>query len=96
MTTGRALPIRQLRHPSDAERAPPMDEQEIEVALSLLLEDMEDQGADSHEIFLRLDQLFNSMRALGMPPPDDLVRLHDELAAEFGGPVESPADQKDG
>jgi hypothetical protein len=36
------------------------------------------------------------MRALGMPPPDDLVRLHDELAAEFGGPVESPSDQKDG
>jgi hypothetical protein len=69
-----------------------MDEQELEVALSLLLEDMEDQGTDSHEIFVRLDQLFNSMRALGMPLPQDLVRLHEELAAEFGGPVESPAD----
>ena len=69
-----------------------MDEQEIEVALSLLLEDMEDQGTDSHEIFLRLDQLFNSMRAVGMPLPEDLVRLHDELAEEFGGPVETPVE----
>ncbi len=69
-----------------------MDEQELEVALSLLLEDMEDQGTDSHEIFVRLDQLFNSMRALGMPLPEDLVRLHEELAEEFGGPAESAAD----
>lgn len=71
-----------------------MDEQEIEVALSLLLEDMEDQGADSHEIFLRLDQLFSSMRALGMPLPEDLVRLHEELAAEFGGPAETVPGRK--
>ena len=73
-----------------------MDEQEIEVALSLLLEDMEDQGADSHEIFIRLDQLFNSMRAVGMPLPEDLVRLHEELAAEFGGPADSTADESEG
>ena len=66
-----------------------MDEQDVEIALSLLLEDMEDQGTDSHEIFIRLDQLFNSMRALGMPLPADLVRLHEELAAEFGGPAPS-------
>lgn len=71
-----------------------MDEQELEVSLSLLLEDMEDQGADSHEIFLRLDQLFNGMRAVGMPLPEDLVRLHEKLAAEFGGPVDSAPDDK--
>ncbi len=73
-----------------------MDEQEIEVSLSMLLEDMEDQGADSHEIFLRLEQLFNSMRAVGMPLPDDLVRLHEELAAEFGGPVDPTPEDKTG
>lgn len=70
-----------------------MDEQEIEVALSLLLEDMEDQGSDSHEIFIRLDQLFNAMRAVGMPLPEDLVRLHEELAAEFGGSTEPVKDE---
>ena len=73
-----------------------MNEQELEVALSLLLEDMEDQGTDSHEIFVRLGQLFNSMRALGMPPPEDLVRLHDELAEEFGGPADTEADGSSG
>lgn len=72
-----------------------MDEQEIEVALSLLLEDMEDQGADSHEIFIRLDQLFNAMRAVGMPLPEDLVRLHEELAAEFSGSAEPVKDEPD-
>lgn len=71
-----------------------MNEQELEVALSLLLEDMEDQGTDSHEIFVRLDQLFNSMRALGMPLPEDLVRLHEELAEGFGGPVDAAQDPK--
>lgn len=71
-----------------------MDEQEIEVALSLLLEDMEDQGTDGHEIFIRLDQLFNSMRAVGMPLPEDLVRLHEELSAAFGGPVDSAPDDQ--
>lgn len=73
-----------------------MTEQELEVALSLLIEDMEDQGADSHEIFLRLDQLFSSMRALGMPLPDDLVRLHEELAEEFGGPVDTASESQSG
>jgi hypothetical protein len=73
-----------------------MNEQELEVALSLLLEDMEDQGTDSHEIFIRLDQLFNSMRALGMPLPEDLVRLHDELAKGFGGPVDATPDPEAG
>lgn len=71
-----------------------MKEEEIEVALSLLLEDMEDQGADSHEIYVRLDQLFGSMRALGMPLPEDLVRLHEELAAEFGEPAPAQPDQQ--
>ena len=73
-----------------------MNEQELEVALSLLLEEMEDQGTDSHEIFIRLDQLFNSMRALGMPLPEDLVRLHEELAEGFGGPVDTGADGSSG
>lgn len=72
-----------------------MNEQELEVALSLLIEDMEDQGTDSHEIFLRLDQLFSSMRALGMPLPEDLVRLHEELAAEFGGTADGGSGNQD-
>lgn len=60
-----------------------MDRQEIEAALSLLLDQMEGDQGDSHEIYLRLAQILSQMRALGMPLPEDLVRLERELAAEF-------------
>ena len=60
-----------------------MDREEIEATLSLLLDDMEGEWGDRHEIFLRIRQTLDSMRAMGMPLPDDLVRLEDELAAEF-------------
>jgi hypothetical protein len=60
-----------------------MDEQELEAALSLLIDDMEGDLGDRHEIFMRLRTIFQSMRAMGMPLPDDLLRLEQELAAEF-------------
>ena len=65
-----------------------MDRQEIEAALSLLLDQMEGEQGDSHEIYLRLAQVLSQMRALGMPLPEDLVRLEEKLAAEFE--AESP------
>ena len=60
-----------------------MDRDEIEAAVSLLLDDMEGEWGDRHEIFLRIQQTLDQMRAMGMPLPDDLVRLEEELAAEF-------------
>jgi len=60
-----------------------MDRDEIEAAVSLLLDDMEGEWGDRHEIYLRIRQTLDQMRAMGMPLPDDLVRLEDELAAEF-------------
>ena len=60
-----------------------MDRQEIEAALSLLLDQMEGEWGDRHEIFLRIRQTLDQMRAMGMPLPDDLVRMEDKLAAEF-------------
>jgi hypothetical protein len=61
-----------------------MDEQELEAALSLFLQELEEeQSEDSHEIFLRLTALLNQMRAFGMPLPDDLVRLETELGEAF-------------
>ena len=60
-----------------------MDREEIEATLSLLLDDMEGEWGDRHEIFLRIRQTLDSMRAMGMPLPEDLVRMEDELAAEF-------------
>ena len=60
-----------------------MDRNEIEAAVSLLLDDMEGEWGDRHEIFLRVQQLLEQMRAMGMPLPQDLVRMEEELSAEF-------------
>ncbi len=60
-----------------------MEERELEAALSLLIADMEGEQGDSHEIYLKLRQILASMRAMGMPLPDDLVRMEREMSAEF-------------
>lgn len=60
-----------------------MDEQEFETALSLLIDEMEGEQGDRYEIFMRLHQMLATMRAEGLPVPDDLARMEAELAAEF-------------
>lgn len=65
-----------------------MDRQQLEAALSLLLEQMEGEIEDRHELYQRLMQTLSAMRATGMPLPDDLVRLEREMEVEFGGEAE--------
>jgi len=60
-----------------------VSEQELEAAVALLIEEMEGDQGDAHEIYLRLRQLLDQMRATGMPLPDDLVKLEKDLSAEF-------------
>ena len=60
-----------------------VSEQELEAAVALLIEEMEGDQGDAHEIYLRLRQLLDQMRATGMPLPDDLVKLENDLSAEF-------------
>ena len=60
-----------------------LDKQEIEAAVLELLEEMEGDLGDAHEIYLKLRQTLDGMRAMGMPLPDDLVRMEKEMAAEF-------------
>ena len=60
-----------------------LDRHELEAALSLLLDEMEGEQGPSHEVYLRLVQLLDAMRATGMPLPDDLVALERDLAAQF-------------
>ncbi len=67
-------------------RVEPMDAQELQAALNLLVEQMEDESADGHEIFMRLTELLNGMRALGLPLPADLVEMEAEMAEEFAAP----------
>lgn len=60
-----------------------LDVQEIEAALLELLEEMNGEPGDAHEIYQKLRQTLDSMRAMGMPLPDDLVQMEKELSAEF-------------
>ena len=53
--------------------------------ISLLVTQMENQPKDKHELYMQLRERLNEIRTTGMPLPDDLVRLEEELEAEFAG-----------
>jgi len=60
-----------------------MDQNEFEAALLLLIDEMEGEQGDRHEIFMRLHQTLETMRAEGLPVPEDLAKMERELAAAF-------------
>ena len=60
-----------------------MDLDEFEAAIALLLTQMENQPEDRHELYLQIREKLNEMKAYGMPLPEDLVRIEEELEAEF-------------
>jgi hypothetical protein len=62
------------------------DEQEIEAAVALLLEQADEPVEDAHELLERLRQVLDQMRAMGMTPPEDLLLLESGLDAELTGP----------
>jgi hypothetical protein len=70
-----------------------LDRQEIEATLSLLLDEMEGEQGRSHEIYLRLVQILDAMRATGMPLPEDLVAMERDMGAEFEGETEEMRDR---
>jgi hypothetical protein len=53
--------------------------------VSLLVTQMENQPEDKHELYMQLRERLNEIRSTGMPLPQDLVRLEEELEAEFAG-----------
>ena len=65
------------------------DRVDIDAAVLELLEEMEGEQGDAHEIFMRLKQILDAMRAMGMPVPDDLARMEREMSAEFESDAES-------
>jgi hypothetical protein len=56
---------------------------QIKLEISELLTEMQNQPEDRHEIYLSLREKLSQMKATGMPLPDDLVTLEQELEAEF-------------
>jgi hypothetical protein len=57
--------------------------EDLKAELSLLLNQMENQPEDRHELYLQVREKLNEMRAFGMPLPDDLVRMEKDLEKEF-------------
>jgi hypothetical protein len=55
----------------------------IKAQISNLLEAMENQPEDKHELYLQLHEKLNEWRATGQPVPADLAQLERALEAEF-------------
>jgi hypothetical protein len=60
-----------------------MDREELRAALSLLVDEMDGEIEDGHEVYLRLTMLLNQMRALNMPIPEDLAQMEADMSREF-------------
>ena len=60
-----------------------MDTEELKASLALLMHEMEHQDDDNHETYLKVRQILDSLKATGMPLPEDLVRLEEELEQRF-------------
>jgi hypothetical protein len=72
-----------------------MDREELRAALSLLMDEMEGDIEDSHEVYLRLSLLLNQMRALNMPIPDDLAEMEANMSREFAADSGQGSDAPD-
>ena len=66
----------------------------IKARIALLLEEMENQPEDKHELYLQIHEKLNEWRATGQPLPEDLVRLEQALEAEFAAENAKPAKKK--
>ncbi len=63
--------------------------EDLKAEIALLLNQMENQPEDRHELYLQVREKLNEMRAFGMPVPEDLVHLEEELEAEFAAEQKS-------
>lgn len=63
----------------------------LKAEIALLLNQMENQPHDRHELHLMLIERLNEMRAFGLPLPQDLLDLESAIESEFpkGRPGES-------
>jgi hypothetical protein len=55
----------------------------LKAEVGLLLTQMQNEPEDRHELYFQIMERLNKMKAVGMPLPEDLVRLEAALEAEF-------------
>ncbi len=56
---------------------------QLKMEISMLLTQMQNEPEDRHELYLQLREKLGELKAVGMPLPDDLVKMETELEAEF-------------
>jgi hypothetical protein len=57
--------------------------EELKAQIGLLINQINNQPEDVHELYETLHQRLNELRATGMPLPDDLAKLEQELLRNF-------------
>lgn len=57
--------------------------EEMQVEISILMNEFEERPEDAHELYVKLHEKINELRAFGMPIPEDLVKFEKSLLAEF-------------
>lgn len=57
--------------------------EDIKAEIALLFEQMINKPEDAHEIEATLREKLNTLKAEGLPLPDDLVELEKKLAKDF-------------
>ncbi len=62
-----------------------MDAKELIAAINLLVEQMDHEADDLHEVHLKLRQQLDRLKATGLPLPADLVELERSLTINVEG-----------
>jgi hypothetical protein len=57
--------------------------EDLKAELALLINQMENQPEDPHELYLQIREKLNEMRAFGMPLPADLVEFERDMEKRF-------------
>lgn len=63
----------------------------LKMDISILLTEMQNEPEDRHEIYLALREKLGELKAFGMPLPEDLVTLEQELEKEFESDIKGKA-----
>jgi predicted nucleic acid-binding Zn-ribbon protein len=60
--------------------------EELQVQISLLVSQINNQPEDVHELYELLHQKINELRGTGQPLPKDLIELEQRMLEEFPRP----------
>ena len=60
--------------------------EDLQLQISLLVSQINNQPEDVHELYELLHQKLNELRSTGQPLPKDLIELEQRMLAEFPKP----------